>query len=100
MPESWALLNELVVHEPEVTALGKDGGFVMNRAVFEVENQPAGHAIATGDLDQITVSESVSRHRAQHQETVDQPLRVANDYRCRRYCYWLEERGAGYQNTE
>ncbi|HEX9110194.1 MAG TPA: hypothetical protein VF845_01855 [Terriglobales bacterium] len=55
MLERRPLLHPVVVQEPEVTTLGKDNGFVMKRAVFEAEHQPAGHLIAAGDLQAFLV---------------------------------------------
>jgi hypothetical protein len=38
MLERRTFLNEVVAQEPEVTTLGKDGGFVVDRAILEVEH--------------------------------------------------------------
>ena len=90
----------MVVQEPEVTTLGKDGGFVVDRAILEVEHQPAGYPIATSDLSEVTIGESVSRERAQNQKTVDHTLGVANGDLSRRHRSWLKQCSAGYQNSE
>jgi len=100
MLERRALLHQVVAQEPEVTALGKDGGFVVDRAIPEVEHQSAGYPIATGDLNEITIGEGVSRERAQNQKTVDHTLGVANSNRLRGHRSWLKQCGAGYQNSE
>src|SRR5579863_1646996 len=95
MRKRRTLLNEVVAKEPEGAILGENGGFVMNGAVLEVEHQLGGYAVATGDLNDITVSEGVTFQRAQHQETVDRSLRIANAYGLRRGYGWLKQRGAG-----
>jgi hypothetical protein len=90
----------VVGQEPEATTLGKDCGFVVDRAIPEVEHQSAGYPIATGDLNEITIGESVSRQRAQNKKTVDYTLGVANSNRLRGHPSWLKQCGAGYQNSE
>ena len=40
MLECRTFLNEVVAQEREVTTLGKDRGFVVDRAILEVEYQP------------------------------------------------------------
>jgi len=100
MLECGTLLYQAVAQEPEVTALGEDSSLVVERAILEVKHQPAGHPIATGDLDQVTIGESVTRQCAQHQKTMHQALWVAYGYRCRPYFSWVDQRGADHQNAQ
>jgi hypothetical protein len=75
--------------------LSKDGSFVVNRTVFEMEYQSTGHAIAMCDLNEVTVGEKLSRLRAQRQKTMDQALGVANGDRGRQNRFRLEQYRAG-----
>jgi Low affinity iron permease len=69
-------------------------------AIDTAKNQMMDYPIATGDLNQVTIGESVTGQRAQHEKTVDQALCVAHGHRCRRHRSGLEQRDAGYQNSE
>jgi hypothetical protein len=57
-------LDLVIAYEPENTALRKDDGFFIYRAVFEAKNRVASHAIATGELRCITLGEDVAFERA------------------------------------
>jgi hypothetical protein len=43
-------LDLVIAYEPKNTALRKDDGFFIYRAVLETKNRVAGHPIATGEL--------------------------------------------------
>ena len=53
--EGWSLLYEVVAQQREMPTLGEDGGFIIQRAVLEVEHETAGDAIAPSVLNQIAV---------------------------------------------
>ena len=42
--ERWPFLYQVVSKKAEVPALGVDGGLIVDRAIFEVENQVIGDA--------------------------------------------------------
>src|SRR5580698_1724002 len=94
------LLNEVVTDQVKTAILRENGGFIMDGAVLEVEHQLGGHAIATGDLNDVALSESVALQRMQYQETMECSLRVAKSHRLRRRSGWLDKCGAGNQNRE
>lgn len=71
MGERWALLHEVVADETEVVALGKDSGFVLQRAVLEMESQATGNAVAVGDLGEIAFREGRAVERAEQQKTMN-----------------------------
>jgi len=61
----------MITQQPESAALGKHGRFVVKRAIFEVEHQPAGYAVSTDALDQVAVSESLAGQCAQHEKSME-----------------------------
>jgi len=80
MREGRPFLNQVIADQPKRAALGKDRRIVIGRAVFEVKDQPAGHAIATDVLDQVAIGDNRTVERAQHQETMDQAFRVLDQH--------------------
>jgi hypothetical protein len=100
MLERGTPLNEVVVQEPEVTTLGEDSSLVVERAILEVEHQPATHSIAMGDLNEVTVGESLARQRPQNQKSMDQAFGVANSDWGSPHCSSLKQRGPGHQDSD
>src|SRR5436309_14733175 len=112
MLERGTTLNEVVAQQSEGTMLGKDGSFVVERAILEVEHESAGHPVTAGDLDEVTVGNSLAGHRAQHQKSVNQALGIPNgDWPIRRCAsrrclnrklgspgYEDEDKGRGQEN--
>src|SRR6516225_2629632 len=97
MLERRALLYDVVAQESEATALREDDGFVVNRAVLEMEHQLAGYPITTCDLDEVTVRQGVALQGAEHEKAMDQALRVVHGHQCRVQPARLEEHGPGQQ---
>jgi hypothetical protein len=60
MPERWAFLHQVVVQKPKVAVLREDGDFVVDRAILEVKYQATGYLIASGDLAEVAVGDSVT----------------------------------------
>jgi hypothetical protein len=85
----------MVAQESEITALRKDCGLIVNRAVLKSEHQVAGHPIPKGGLDQVTVGEGFTLHSAKQQKTVDQALGAAHGYLRRKQHVRLEQSYAG-----
>jgi hypothetical protein len=75
--------------------LRKDCGFVVDRAVLKLEHQVAGHPIATGDLDQVTIGEEFTLQTAERQKPVDQSLGAAHGYLRGKQHVRLEQSYAG-----
>ena len=61
-----------------MTALGKHGGAVLQRPVFEAVNQAAGHAIAANGLNEIAACQQGALRRAQREKAVREPLDVSH----------------------
>jgi hypothetical protein len=68
----------------EVTALREDRSFIIDRAVFETEEQAGGNPIAADHLEEVTHGKHVALFRRQGEKAVDGPLPVAHGYGLRR----------------
>jgi hypothetical protein len=90
MLEGGAFLDQVVTDELKVAALRKYSGFVMYRAVFEVEDQMVGDAITVSDLNQVTVREQLALQIAQDEKAMNQTFRVVYGHRFRRESDRLE----------
>jgi hypothetical protein len=73
----------VIGYEFEITALRKDRGFIVNRTIFEMENQARGDLIATDDLELVTCCKDAALSRTQHEKAVDGPLDMADGDRLR-----------------
>jgi hypothetical protein len=100
MWECRALLDEMVIQKMEGAVLGKDSGFVVERAVFKVKCEPAGHATASRDLGEVAFGDGFSVLCAQHQKTVNQALGVSDADRVRQQGRRLEQGSGGCENRE
>jgi len=80
MWKGWSLLDEVVADELEFVALGKDYGFVMHRAVFEMEHELIRDHVPAGDLIEISVSQDFAIERAQNKKTVDKTFGITHSY--------------------
>src|SRR5258708_37172821 len=100
MWEHWAFLDEMPAEETEVAMLGIDGRFFVERAVLEVEHQPCGDSFAVADLGGITVGESFSRRRAQHEKTMSEGLSEPNGDRIPKRWHRRQQRGAYDKNRD
>jgi hypothetical protein len=94
--ERRALLHEVVAQESEITALRKDCGFIVDGAVLKSEHQMAGHSIALGYLDRVTVGEGFTLYCAKQQKAVDHALGAAHGYLRRKQHVRLEQSYAGH----
>ena len=73
--EEGAFLDVVVGDETEGAGLGVGGGFVVEGAVFEVENDLKRDALAVGDLDEVAVAEDLAAGGADDEEAVLGALR-------------------------
>jgi hypothetical protein len=76
--EIRAALNVVVGNEAEDAALRIYGGFVVERAVFEMEGETRRYAIAAHDLNKVASSKNLALLGGQRQEAVQCPLEVMN----------------------
>jgi hypothetical protein len=74
----------VVGDELEVTALREDRSFIIDRAVFETEEQAGGNPIAADHLEEVTHGKHAALCRTQGKKAVDGPLHVAHGYGLRR----------------
>jgi hypothetical protein len=75
----------VVGDELEITALRKDCSFVVDRAIFETEEQTGGNPITTDDLEEVAHRKDVALFRTQREKTVDGSFHVAHGYGLRLY---------------
>jgi hypothetical protein len=65
-------LHELIAQEPENAVLGVGDRFIMERSVFEMENQVRGGGIFLGELEKIAEGHNLIFHGAQNKKPVNQ----------------------------
>ena len=66
--------------EPEVAALRKDCSFIVDRAIFEAEEQARGNPITADDLEEVTHREHAAFIRTQRKKAVESSLHMAHRY--------------------
>jgi hypothetical protein len=66
--------------ELEVAALREDCSFIVDRAIFEAEEQPGGYPITADDLEEVTHREHAAFFRTQREKAVDSSLQMAHRY--------------------
>jgi hypothetical protein len=65
--------------------LRKDRGFLLQRAILEMEGQPAGNFVAMGRLSGVAIGNNCTVQRAQKQKPAHFPFRLPYRHRsCRR----------------
>lgn len=78
-----SLLHGVIRDEPELSALGEDGGFILERAVFEPIGETNGNLAASHPLGEITYGDELSVERAHDEKTVRQTFFVTyGNIRC------------------
>jgi hypothetical protein len=70
-----------VTDELEVSALCKDRCLIIDRSIFEMEDQVRRHQIASNDLDKVSVSEHMVIFGCQRQKAMQGPFRIAHSDR-------------------
>src|ERR1700722_5322851 len=80
MLECWTFLHKVIADEAKVSALRKNRGFLLSRAVLESEYEMIGDAIATRDLHQVALRDGGPVHCAHHEKAMDQPFLVTHGY--------------------
>jgi hypothetical protein len=78
MREGRTFLYVVVGDELKVTALRKDCSFIVDRAIFETEEQARGNPIAADYLEEVTHRKHASCFRTQREKPVDSSLDVAH----------------------
>jgi hypothetical protein len=70
MWKGWTLLNVVVRDELEDAALRKDGRFIVNGSIGEVEGQLRRNVAAARHLNQVPISDNLAIVRAQFEKAV------------------------------
>ena len=70
-----------VTDELEVPALSKNRCLIIDRSIFEMEDQVRRHQIASNDLDKVSVGEHTPVFSCQRQKTMQGPFRIAHSHR-------------------
>jgi hypothetical protein len=83
MRERCTALHMPVADEPEIIVLRKDAGFVVNGAVFEVEDAARNKLVPLDDLGEVACRNRLALHGSQYEKSVDCSLHVAYGYRFR-----------------
>src|SRR6266403_981802 len=67
----------MIADQPEGTALGKDCGLIIERAVAKVKGEPRSNPVAMSDLNEIARGESGALKRFENEESVEGSLGAA-----------------------
>ena len=70
----------VISDELEVTALTENCSFIIDRAIFETEEQAGGNPIAADHLEQVTHGKDAALFRTQREKTVDGSLHIPHGY--------------------
>jgi hypothetical protein len=70
MGKEGPFLDVVVADELEVAALGKNGSFLVDGAVFKTEKQMRGNLIAADNLDEISNTEDLAFFASQREIAV------------------------------
>ena len=70
-----SLLKMPVAQEPKTSTLCKDSGFVIDRAIFETEDQVRFNPVAADDLNEVSFCDRLSGITPQFEKTVLCPSR-------------------------
>jgi hypothetical protein len=70
----------VVGDELEVTALGEDCRFIIDRAILETEEQAGGNPIAADYLEEVTHRNHAALFRTYREKAVDGSLYVPHGY--------------------
>jgi hypothetical protein len=70
----------VVGDELEVTALREDCGFIIDRAILEMEEQSGSNPIAVDHLEEVTYGKHPALFRPQREKAVDGSLQVPHGY--------------------
>jgi hypothetical protein len=70
----------MVGDELEDAALCEDCGFIIDRAIFEAEEQTGDDPVAAHHLEEVTHGKHMALFRTQHEKTVDGPLHMTHGY--------------------
>ena len=75
----------VIADQTEGAAFREHGGFVVHRAVAEMEDQMVRNCAAMRDLGQVAICDDVAILRTQAEKTVQRSLHMANRYGLRGY---------------
>jgi hypothetical protein len=78
--EGRAFLYVVVADELEVAALSEHGGFIIDRAILESEEQARGDAIAADHLEEVTHRKRLALLRTQGEKAVNRSLHMPHGY--------------------
>ena len=95
--EGGTFLNMVVSDESEGTALGKDGSFVVDGAVFEVEGQLRGNLAAADNLYKIARCHDMAVFGTQLEKAMNGAPRIANG---NGVCFGVQLPAADYEDDE
>src|SRR5215813_4582516 len=81
MREARALLDQMVADQLKALALGKNDRFVVERAVFEMEDDVCRDAVAAGELDQVSIRQRGAVQAFDQEKAPGDSLRMADRHR-------------------